>query len=984
MADKKVIVKISGDSSEAEQAIQKTTKSLETLRRESAGKADKIVSFEQATTDLEKMQSALDETRRKLAYFKEQAKLGGDTGTKAFAADIRATEREIDKLNAGMRQQRQQVGQLSGGLAKAGVDTRNLAAEKARLSAAVANAERGIINLKGKLQEEQAAAQAAAARTKEAGAAAEKAGSQANAGAGGMGNMATAMKTLAAAAVVREFVQTNASMESMTKSLEMVTGSSEAAKREMAFVREESSRLGLEIVSAANSYMQLAASAKGTALEGQATRDIWSAVAESMARLGKTTAETDGALLAISQMMSKGVVSAEELRGQLGERLPGAFQAAARAMGTTTQGLGEMLEKGEIIAADFLPKFAAELNKLGSQDGEGFETFTARWNRLKNSLKEGATTFNDIIPLFDAVSWTTGKTAGVIGLATGAFGMLGAKIKGDADGIEKYRQSIMASGDAVFGFGKKHVDAAKEVEGLANSVTESATRIETDIKNRIVASMLKLDGSIKNTSEAFKTLGVDPDEIVSGISASENQIIESFKTLAADPNVSGQVLLGSLLVALDQVSKEAIPEIGFAYKAAANVGRQSSDELVAGLDAIASKTAGLWPETNNLADAYKKLGITSQAELKKTASEMESAYQTLVKMKAPLVDQQAAWAKYAQAAIAANGGVADSTLTAAAAQHGYKVVVDQSGKAHLKSLQEVQAATESQTDAQNRLTESVAETGQAAATAADSAAEGTERASQGVTSLANAWESHFRSFSKEAGDYYAEVLDLGLRNVAAWNATWKAIGAAIDRTQREMDAAQKWYGEMMDNLEDGKAISDAFYESGVRGAETFKILGEQRLSTLLSALDSAKDKTDALRDSARDTLTGIQDELDGLNQNYDEIERRRAASRKADLAQKLQSAQEAGDGQAVADLSRALSLLNRVNNLRIKEAVAKEAEAKAKAAETASPAQTSANKTIDVNFNHGGKSVTATIPEKDEAAFNAMLAAIKNDMARSI
>jgi len=35
-------------------------------------------------------------------------------------------------------------------------------------------------------------------------------------------------------------------------------------------------------------------------------------------------------------MASKGVVSMEELRGQLGEALPGALQAAASGMGVTT------------------------------------------------------------------------------------------------------------------------------------------------------------------------------------------------------------------------------------------------------------------------------------------------------------------------------------------------------------------------------------------------------------------------------------------------------------------------------------------------------------------------------------------------------------------------------------------------------------------------------------------------------------------------
>ena len=41
--------------------------------------------------------------------------------------------------------------------------------------------------------------------------------------------------------------------------------------------------------------------------------------------MGLSADQTSGVLLALQQMISKGTVQAEELRGQLGERLPGAL-----------------------------------------------------------------------------------------------------------------------------------------------------------------------------------------------------------------------------------------------------------------------------------------------------------------------------------------------------------------------------------------------------------------------------------------------------------------------------------------------------------------------------------------------------------------------------------------------------------------------------------------------------------------------------------
>ena len=54
-----------------------------------------------------------------------------------------------------------------------------------------------------------------------------------------------------------------------------------------------------------------------------------------------------GAFLALGQMISKGKVQAEELRGQLGKRLPGAFQLAAKAMGMTTAALDKFMADGK-------------------------------------------------------------------------------------------------------------------------------------------------------------------------------------------------------------------------------------------------------------------------------------------------------------------------------------------------------------------------------------------------------------------------------------------------------------------------------------------------------------------------------------------------------------------------------------------------------------------------------------------------------------
>lgn len=56
-------------------------------------------------------------------------------------------------------------------------------------------------------------------------------------------------------------------------------------------------------------------------------------------------------------------LQAEELRGQIGDRLPGAFGLAARAMGVTEVELNALMKEGLVPASTFLRSFATQLKK---------------------------------------------------------------------------------------------------------------------------------------------------------------------------------------------------------------------------------------------------------------------------------------------------------------------------------------------------------------------------------------------------------------------------------------------------------------------------------------------------------------------------------------------------------------------------------------------------------------------------------------------
>lgn len=189
---------------------------------------------------------------------------------------------------------------------------------------------------------------------------------------------------IAAKAAATAIFEASAAGERLRTMLDFATGGNGA--KEIEYLRGVTERLGLQFSTTAVAYGQFQAAAKGTSLEGEKARSVFESVAKASAVMGLSADKTSGVLQALQQMISKGTVQAEELRGQLGERLPGAFQIAAKAMGVTTAELGKMLEQGEVIASDFLPKFGKALEEnLGGAAEKAAQRLDAAVNRFDNA-----------------------------------------------------------------------------------------------------------------------------------------------------------------------------------------------------------------------------------------------------------------------------------------------------------------------------------------------------------------------------------------------------------------------------------------------------------------------------------------------------------------------------------------------------------------------------------------------------------------------
>jgi tape measure domain-containing protein len=333
--------------------------------------------------------------------------------------------------------------------------------------------------------------------------------------------------------LARQFITANVEIENLERTFKALTGDANAAGREMEYVTRVANDLGLNVVSAAKAYAELSASTKGTSVEGKVTREVFEAVAASMANAGKSAADTQGALLALSQMASKGVVSMEELRGQLAERLPGALKAAADGLGITVEELVSLVETGRLTAREFFPALTKGLNDLSGDAAKGAEqaaTLSQTWSRFTNVMTE----------FFSSI----GKQGGIAAMKV-ALDTLGATVIIVTNVFLTLGKTIgtffgaLASGDiGIRGFSDKAKAAFAEIEAEARSNLVNAAK-----HNSVLAA------SLDDTGKKALAAAIANDKV---------EVATTKAGIAASTAEGGWTSLNNAYAGLEKLTKDAI------------------------------------------------------------------------------------------------------------------------------------------------------------------------------------------------------------------------------------------------------------------------------------------------------------------------------------------------------------------------------------------------------------------------------------------
>ena len=190
----------------------------------------------------------------------------------------------------------------------------------------------------------------------------------------------------AAMQLVGRAFQESMQVESLKSAFTAILGSAELADAELKRISDTADYLGLNFLDLASSFKNFAASALGSGQSLEKTNELFDAFTKTAAVLKMSSEDVKLSLNALGQMFSKGTVSAEELKQQLGERLPGTLQLFSKALGISTRDLNKMMEQGQLMASELI-KLSPVLNEVyGNKITQKVNTLAASVQTLNNTF----------------------------------------------------------------------------------------------------------------------------------------------------------------------------------------------------------------------------------------------------------------------------------------------------------------------------------------------------------------------------------------------------------------------------------------------------------------------------------------------------------------------------------------------------------------------------------------------------------------------
>lgn len=680
-----------------------------------------------------------------------------------------------------------------------------------------------------------------------------------------------------AADIARSFIQANNEIESTRRALTVIYKDGALAQQQIDMLRKLSNEAGIEFAGLSGHYTGFTAAATAANIPLAVQNELFASVTRAGAALGLSSEANGRALLALGQMASKGTVSMEELRGQLGESLPGALSLAAKGLGLTETELIKLVESGGLAARDLFPALAQSLKSMAGEN----QTASAGWERLKNAINQ----------VFIAVGDGGGMTV-LIGTIRVLAGLLGLVLV-----------PLQAFAEVLFGLGRS-VGAAAAAIGILTDrglTWEQKAAALRDISADLGDSFAAAGGRVRATQDAFVAVATGADGAAGSLGHAKgaaDATAQAASNLAATWTATGMAMAKAAEDAAKQVTNsekraDAIKAEGAAMVELARVRGNALE--IAGAEAAADRANA--EALQVVATARAQALEIAQAELtaKKNlidgnaqeqtarAEDIKTLTDKVAKMKEEAVAAE-------QSAVAARASSVASLAAAEAQQdHSTKIAeftkelkqanqamldaarLDQSDKANAEALR---AAKEQLTLAQSRLNDALADATNAKradAIAAKAQAESSITLLEAQKQMAATSEQVARMMGNEeaARRYKIEQLQIEIRitlaKADAQRAEAEGSIAVARATMEELRAKDQLTTVKRAELEASIKVAEAKIKesAAIRDSARATETAISNLRNFGNEAGAAGDKSKGATDKARDGWNDVAEAADG-------------------------------------------------------------------------------------------------------------------------
>lgn len=502
-----------------------------------------------------------------------------------------------------------------------------------------------------------------------------------------------------------------------------------------------------------------------------------------------------------------------------------------------------------------------------------------------------------------------------------------AELKQEYQEVTDKINAQVASLELVDGKGALYEQIQKQIEELTLRQTELSEAIADNGQ-----VMTDLAGGSDKVKQALSGLGLSLFELKTGISETSQKVIDDFATAAAAVGFDAENMAVLFNATLSKIgdSSPAIEALTEKLQAVGDRAGLTSSEIEE-IAAAANESA------DSVADAFSKLGVDIDAVHQGISSSAKRAFE--------------AWADASNEM--ANAGKKDALVIQAAFDNvfsklkttnefeAFKQQLNASSDAALLTAEQTQKLQDAidgvsektgqlsqstdefsgvATDSYQNATSSVQEYGKAVANAAESTGElggSLNEAGGGAGGVGEAISAYATAIAKAGGasdEAVPKIKKLAAVHMEGEHSA-QSIFKYFDYVRRytesyaqKTEAAAQSLQELNAAMNDGTVSMKNISSLSLLVGNGLKILDEQTLSSLRSAIDSARQKLEELQNASRNTRIELEREFASLTGNVEKVQDMEQKAKIKALQEKLDIAQKGGDQVQIEEYSRALKL----------------------------------------------------------------------------